>query len=186
MTAADPGSDGVTVRAAEPGDAAALETLVRALADYERSTDEVQLHEGQLRNALFGAAPQVFAHVAEHHGRLVGAALWFVSYSTWTGHHGIYLEDLFVLPAARGLGAGRALLTELARLAVARRYTRVEWAVLDWNEPAIGFYRHLGAQALDGWTVYRLAGEDLRRLGAPPKEPKHVSPTSVGESSSQK
>lgn len=185
MTTADPGSEGVTVRPAQPRDAAALEGLVRALADYERSAHEVRLHKGQLRDALFGPAPQVFAHVAEHRGQVVGAALWFVSYSTWTGHHGIYLEDLFVMPSARRLGAGRALLTELARLAVARRYSRVEWAVLDWNEPAIGFYRHLGAQPLDGWTVYRLAGEDLRRLGAPPDGPSHVSPTSVGESYTQ-
>jgi GNAT superfamily N-acetyltransferase len=173
----------VTVRAAEPRDLAAMDGLVRALAEYERAPHEVQLEEGQLHDALFGAAPQVFAHVAEHRGQVVGAALWFVSYSTWTGHHGIYLEDLFVLPSARGLGAGRALLTELARLAVARRYTRVEWAVLDWNEAAIGFYRHLGAQALDGWTVYRLAGENLRRLGG--KRPNDVSPTRAKESYSQ-
>ena len=174
MIAADPGADQVTVRPAQPHDTADMVDLVRALADYERAPHEVKLQEGQLRDALFGAAPQVFAHVAELRGQLVGAALWFVSYSTWTGHHGIYLEDLFVLPSARGLGAGRALLAELARLAVTRRYTRVEWAVLDWNEPAIGFYRHLGAQALDGWTVYRLAGENLRRLGEGPNGPRRT------------
>ncbi len=138
--------------------------LVRALADYEREPDQVQLREEQLAESLFGESPRVFAHVAEHDGAVVGLAVWFVNYSTWTGKHGIYLEDLFVRPSARGLGAGRGLLVELARVAVDRGYTRVEWAVLDWNDPAIGFYRHLGARAQDDWTVFRLAGPGLCRL----------------------
>jgi GNAT superfamily N-acetyltransferase len=138
--------------------------LVRALAEYERAPDEVQLQESQLEESLFGEAPKVFAHVAEHDGAVVGVAVWFVNYSTWTGQHGIYLEDLFVRPAARGLGAGRALLVELARLAMARRYSRVEWAVLNWNDPAIGFYRHLGARPQDEWTVFRLSGPRLSAL----------------------
>ncbi|MDP9073621.1 MAG: GNAT family N-acetyltransferase [Actinomycetota bacterium] len=141
--------------------------LVRELAEYERAPDQVELEADQLAEALFGDGPQVFAHVAEHGGQVVGMAVWFVSFSTWTGHHGIYLEDLFVRPAARGLGAGRALVAELARVALARGYTRVEWSVLDWNEPAIGFYRHLGAGAKDDWTVFRLAGTDLTNLAAP-------------------
>ncbi len=139
--------------------------LVQSLADYERASDQVQLDPAQLAATLFGPTPAVFAHVAEHEGTVVGLAVWFVNFSTWTGRQGIYLEDLFVQPEARGLGAGRALLAELARLAVARGYTRVEWAVLDWNQPAIDFYRHLGARPQDDWTVFRLSGADLTRLG---------------------
>jgi GNAT superfamily N-acetyltransferase len=150
--------------------------LVRALADYERAADQVQLGEDQLHQALFGESPRVFAHVAEYDGAVVGAAIWFLNYSTWTGRHGIYLEDIFVRPSARGVGAGRALLTELARVAVDRGYTRLEWAVLDWNEPAIGFYRHLGARPQDEWTVFRLAAADLTRLAS------DVSPGGVKES----
>jgi GNAT superfamily N-acetyltransferase len=160
------GVTGVTVRPARPGDVAAMAALVRLLADYERSLDQVQLQEGQLEEALFGEAPRVFAHVAQRDDAVVGMAVWFVNYSTWTGRHGIYLEDLVVVPSARGGGAGRALLTELARVAVARGYTRVEWAVLDWNQPAIGFYRHLGALPQDEWTVYRLAEPGLTELAA--------------------
>ena len=154
----------VTVRPAHRRDLPAMVDLVRALADYERSLDEVRLEEPQLAEALFGEAPRVFAHVAEIGDTVVGMAVWFVNYSTWTGRHGIYLEDLVVVPSARGGGAGRALLTELARVAVARGYPRVEWAVLDWNQPAIGFYRHLGALPQDDWTVYRLAGSRLTDL----------------------
>jgi GNAT superfamily N-acetyltransferase len=154
----------VAVRPAEPRDVAAMVAMVAELAEYERARDQVRLHDQQLAETLFGAAPTVFAHVAEHQGELVGVAIWFVNYSTWTGCHGIYLEDLFVRPSARGMGCGRALLTALARLAGARGYTRVEWAVLDWNEPAIGFYRHLGAVAQDDWTVFRLTGAELSRM----------------------
>lgn len=138
--------------------------MVRALAAYERAADQVRLLDSQLHDALFGEAPSVFALVAEHNGALLGIAIWFLNYSTWTGHHGIYLEDLFVAPAARGLGAGKALLTALARVAVERGYTRVEWAVLDWNEPAIGFYRHLGATGQEDWTIFRLSGAALETL----------------------
>jgi GNAT superfamily N-acetyltransferase len=138
--------------------------LVRELADYERAADQVVLRAEQLEDVLFCATPRVFAHVAEHEGEVVGLAVWFVNFSTWTGCHGIYLEDLFVQPSARGLGAGRALLVELARQAVRRGYTRLEWAVLNWNEPAIGFYRHLGARPQDDWTVYRVSGPKLAEL----------------------
>jgi GNAT superfamily N-acetyltransferase len=155
----------VVVRPAVIEDAAILVKLIRQLADYELAPNEVQLQVSDLEAALFGPGAKVFAHVAEIDGVIVGAAIWFLNFSTWTGRHGIYLEDLFVVPQARGHGAGRALLTELARMAVARGYTRVEWAVLDWNEPAADFYRHLGARAQDGWVVFRLAGADLAELG---------------------
>jgi GNAT superfamily N-acetyltransferase len=132
-----------------------------------------------LADALFAPAPRVFAHVAECDGAVVGMAIWFVNYSTWTGQHGIYLEDLFVLPSARGCGAGRALLTELARVAIGQGSTRVEWAVLDWNEPAAGFYRHLGARPQDDWTVFRLSGTQLSDLAQDQHEqhdrPDHVT-----------
>jgi GNAT superfamily N-acetyltransferase len=156
----------IDVRAARPGDVDVMVDLVRDLADYERAPDQVRLQAEQLHDALFGPVPRVFAHVAEHRGDIVGMAVWFITYSTWTGHHGIHLEDLFVRPAARGLGAGRALLAELAREAVNHGYTRLEWSVLDWNEPAIGFYRHLGAVPKDEWTVFRLSGSSLSRLAA--------------------
>jgi len=125
--------------------------------------------EDDLRRSLFGDQPAVFAHVAEHEGAVAGFALWFVNYSTWTGRHGIYLEDLYVSPELRGHGYGRALLTELARICVERGYGRLEWSVLDWNEPAIGFYESLGAVAMDEWTVHRMTGPALHALadGAP-------------------
>jgi GNAT superfamily N-acetyltransferase len=113
---------------------------------------------------LFGDHPAVFAHVAEHEGAVAGFALWFVNYSTWTGRHGIYLEDLYVSPELRGHGYGRALLAELARICVERGYGRLDWSVLDWNEPAIGFYESLGAVAMDEWTVHRMTGPALHAL----------------------
>lgn len=140
--------------------------LVRELAEYERAPDEVRATEDDLRRSLFGSEPKVFAHVAEQDGEVVGFALWFLTYSTWLGTHGIYLEDLFVRPGARGGGHGKALLTELARIAVERGYGRVEWSVLNWNEPSIRFYEALGARPQDEWTVYRLTGDALRELGS--------------------
>jgi GNAT superfamily N-acetyltransferase len=156
----------VVVRPARRADVPAMVELVRALADYERAADQVEVDDGQLAEVLFGDTPMVFAHVAEHGAAVVGMAIWFVNFSTWTGRHGIYLEDLFVHPAARRRGAGRALLTTLAQVAAARGYSRVEWAVLDWNEPAIDFYRRLGALPLDDWTIFRLSGSRLRDLAA--------------------
>ncbi|GAA4240516.1 GNAT family N-acetyltransferase [Actinomadura meridiana] len=131
------------------------------MAEYERALDEVRATEEQVRESLFGDEPKVFAHVAEHEGRVVGFALWFLTYSTWNGTHGIYLEDLFVEPGVRGHGYGKALLSELARIADERGYGRVEWAVLNWNTPAISFYEAMGARPQDEWTVYRLAGDAL-------------------------
>jgi GNAT superfamily N-acetyltransferase len=154
------------IRDARPGDVAAIHRLVRELAEYERSLDQVVATEEDLRASLFGLAPAVFALVAEHEGTVAGFALWFLNYSTWTGRHGIYLEDLYVTPALRRHGFGRALLAELARICVERGYARFEWSVLDWNEPAIAFYRSLGATAMDEWTVHRMTGPALHELAA--------------------
>ena len=155
------------VRAARVEDVPAIYRLIRALAEYERSLPSVTGTEDDLRRALFGPQPAVFAHVATRDGRVVGFALWFLNYSTWTGRHGIYLEDLFVDESVRGHGYGKALLTELARVCVDRGYQRLEWVVLDWNAPSIGFYRTLGAQPMDEWDIYRLSGPALRALGSP-------------------
>jgi GNAT superfamily N-acetyltransferase len=154
------------IRPARPHDVPAIRGLIRGLAGYERALDEVEITEQGLHDALFGPGPTVFAHVAEHEGAVAGVALWFVNFSTWTGRHGIYLEDLFVTPEARGLGLGRALLAELARVCVERGYARLDWAVLDWNTPAQGFYAALGAQWLSTWQPHRLAGDALEALAA--------------------
>ena len=140
--------------------------LVRDLAEYERSLSEVRATEGQLEEALFGAAPAVHAHVidAPEGGGLAGFSLWFLNFSTWLGVHGVYLEDLYVEPRFRGRGFGRALMSKIARVCVDRGYGRFEWSVLDWNEPAIRFYGSLGAGPMSEWTVHRLTGEPLRRL----------------------
>ena len=156
------------IRGATIDDIPTILRFIRELAEYEREPDKVRTTTADLRRDLFEAAePKIFAHIAEDDaGEPVGFALWFLNYSTWEGRHGIYLEDLYVTPEARGGGHGRALLVELARLAVARGYGRFEWSVLDWNEPAISFYKSLGALPMDEWTVNRLDGEALQRLGA--------------------
>jgi GNAT superfamily N-acetyltransferase len=151
---------------ARPGDVAVLLEMIRELADYERSLDEARATEEQLREGLFGDRPGAEALVARVSGEVVGFALFFTNFSTWLGRRGLNLEDLYVRPAARGQGVGRALLVRLARIAVARGCGRLEWSVLDWNEPAIRFYRGLGARAMDEWTVYRLTGEPLEGLAA--------------------
>ncbi|GAA3198375.1 GNAT family N-acetyltransferase [Actinocorallia longicatena] len=154
------------IREATVEDVPTMLRFVRELAEYEREADQVKATEEQLRRDLFGESPAVFAHIAEDaSGEAVGFALWFLSYSTWEGRHGIYLEDLYVTPEARGGGHGKALLQRLAAIAVERGYGRFEWSVLDWNEPSIGFYKGLGARAQDEWTVYRLAGDTLRSVG---------------------
>ena len=155
------------IRPATVDDVPVVVRLVHELATYEREPDAVVATEEQFRTALFGPDPRVHCLVAEQDGDVVGFAVWFVNFSTWLGTHGIYLEDLFVRPAARGHGYGRALLTELARIAVERGYGRVEWAVLDWNVDAQGFYRQLGAAPQDEWTTWRLTGEPLTQLGGP-------------------
>ena len=155
----------MTIRTATPADVPRILELIHALAEYEREPDAVEATEDGLHAVLFGDNPQVFAHVAEDEGRVIGMAIWFVTFSTWTGVHGIWLEDLFVEPEARGGGHGKALLAKLAQVCVERDYRRLEWTVLDWNEPSINFYRSLGAGPLDEWTTYRLTGEALSRLG---------------------
>jgi GNAT superfamily N-acetyltransferase len=156
------------IRSATPDDVPAVLAMVRELAEYERARHEALATEAQLRAALFGEHPAVFAHIAEDDetGEAVGFALWFLNFSTWQGKHGIYLEDLYVRPYARGGGHGRALLTRLAQIAVERGYGRVEWSVLDWNEPSIGFYKSLGAVTMDEWTGFRLTGDALDSLGS--------------------
>lgn len=154
------------IREAVVTDVPVIRAMIRELAEYERVPHEARASEEQLREALFGARPAVFAHVAQTaEGEVVGFCMWFLSFSTWRGVHGIYLEDLYVRPGARGGGHGRALLGELARICGERGYERLEWSVLDWNAPAIGFYRSVGAVPMDEWTVNRLTGEALRRLG---------------------
>ncbi len=164
------------IRPAGPADIPAIYQMITELADYERGLDEVTATEDDVRNALLAEHPAVFAHVATQQDAaagqdgttgpdtIVGFALWFLNYSTWTGHHGIYLEDLYVKPEHRGGGHGKALLAELARICVERGYTRLEWWVLDWNTPARGFYASLGALPMDEWTVQRLTGSALAAL----------------------
>ena len=141
--------------------------MVRDLAAYEKLPNEAVATEHQFAQALFGNTPTVFAHVVEHDDgahRLGGFAIWFLNFSTWLGRNGIYLEDLYVRPSVRGHGYGKGLLAALARECVDQGYGRLEWWVLDWNEPAIGFYRSLGAIAMDEWTVHRVTGKDLLTL----------------------
>ena len=152
------------IRPATPADVPAIISLIRALAEYERLASEVVLEEDRLREHLFGQPRYAEVLIAEDEGRVVGFALFFFNYSTFLGRPGIYLEDLFVLPEKRGQGHGKALLRSLAQLALERGCGRLEWSVLDWNEPAIDFYRALGAKPMDEWTVYRLTGKELEKL----------------------
>ena len=155
---------GTKVRVATPGDVALVHGLMRGLAVYEKLEHALVSTEADLAEALFGAHPACEAIVAEIDGAPVGFALFFRTYSTFVGKPGLYLEDLFVVPEARGKGAGKALLARLAAITVERGYARLEWAVLNWNEPAIGFYKSLGAVPMDEWTVYRLTGTALQAL----------------------
>ena len=154
----------MTIRPAAPTDISVIRALIVELAVYEREPDAVEASEADLHAALFGDRPLAEAVLAEHGGEIVGLALFFTNFSTWAGKGGLYLEDLFVRPQARGLGLGKALLVHLAGIAVARGYGRFEWSVLDWNTPAIDFYRALGATAQDEWTVMRVDGAALARL----------------------
>jgi len=155
------------IRTAVRDDVPTILRFIRELAAYERAEHEVRATEDDLARDLFGPQPAANVLIAEDAGREVGFALWFTSYSTWLGRPGLYLEDLYVTPDARGAGHGRALLGALARIAVERGYGRVEWSVLNWNEPAIRFYKALGATPQDDWTVYRLTGAALTALGTP-------------------
>lgn len=156
------------IRTAVPADVPMIRTLIAELAEYEREPQAARATEQQLHDALFGERPAVFALLAQDDvsGAVVGFAVYFLNFSTWNGVHGIYLEDLFVRPEARGAGHGVALLRELARIAHERGYARVEWSVLDWNEPSIAFYKALGAVSQDEWTTMRLTGAALAELGA--------------------
>lgn len=156
------------IRTATPADVPVIHTMIRELAEYEKALDEARATEAQLREALFGERPAVFAHMAvdDVTGEPVGFALWFLNFSTWRGVHGIYLEDLYVRPERRGGGHGKALLSELARICVERGYERLEWSVLNWNTPSIAFYEAMGARRQDEWTVCRLTDEALRKLGS--------------------
>ena len=152
------------IRPAAVADVPTILRLIRGLAEYERLLDECVATEAQLRETLFGARPQAEVVIAEWEGESAGFALFFHNYSTFLARRGLYLEDLFVLPAHRGAGIGRALLVHLARLAVERGCGRFEWSVLDWNAPAIAFYRALGAEPMDDWTIMRVTGARLAAL----------------------
>jgi GNAT superfamily N-acetyltransferase len=153
------------IRVASSTDVPVILELVRELAAYEREPDAVETTEAMLQEALFGPSPVASCHLAELDGEVVGFALWYVTFSTWKGRAGLWLEDLFVRPSARGHGLGKALLQALAGICVERSYARFEWWVLDWNVDAQGFYSSLGARAEDEWTVWRLDGEALAALG---------------------
>jgi GNAT superfamily N-acetyltransferase len=155
----------ILIRPATPGDIPLILQFIRELAEYERLAHEVSATEEQLRATLFGARPVAEVLIASHDDAPAGFAVFFANYSTFLGRPGLYLEDLFVRPEARGNGIGRALLEYLARLTVDRGWGRLEWRVLDWNEPSIAFYKKLGAEPLDDWTVFRVTGSALLRLG---------------------
>jgi GNAT superfamily N-acetyltransferase len=158
----------VMIRAATVNDVADIRAMVRELAAYERAVEQARATEEQLREALFGERPAAYALIAEDDGtgETVGYALWFPRFSTWTGTRGMHLEDLYVRPTARGGGYGKALLASLAAICRRDGFERFEWWVLDWNEPAIGFYKSLGAELLEEWTVCRLSGTPLDDLAA--------------------
>jgi GNAT superfamily N-acetyltransferase len=156
--------DGCLLRAARPGDEPGILRCIQGLADYEREPDAVENTVGALQATLFGVDPHAFAHVVEREERVVGIAIWFLTYSTWTGRHGIWLEDLFVDDDERGRGYGKALIASLAGVCVERGYSRLEWSVLDWNAHAIAFYRSIGAAPMDEWTTQRLTGPELAAL----------------------
>lgn len=156
-----------SIRTAELSDIPSILQLIRGLAEYEKALDEVVATEEALKASLFCENPQVFCHVATQDETVVGIAVWHLNYSTWLGKHGMYLEDLYVLPEMRGQGHGMALLKELARICVDRDYERLQWWVLDWNEPSIEFYKSIGAVPMDEWTVFRVSGEPLKKLALP-------------------
>jgi GNAT superfamily N-acetyltransferase len=159
--------DRIVIRPAVVEDVPLILAMVRELAQFERSLHEVRATEEMLRASLFAQQPAVFCHIAQDTDEPVGLALWFVNFSSWTGRHGIYLDDLYVRPAARNRGIGRRLLSTLAAICVERGYDRLDWWVLDWNADAIRFYRSIGATAMDEWTVQRLTGDALRTMATP-------------------
>ena len=152
------------LRDARPDDLSTVDRLIRALAKYERLEHEAQASHEQLRRALFGPQPKVFALLGEWQGKPAGLCIWFYNFSTFLGRHGIYIEDIFVEPEFRGRGIGRAIFRHLAQRAMAEDCGRIEWQVLNWNEPAINFYRGIGAEPRTDWHVQRVAGDALKRL----------------------
>jgi GNAT superfamily N-acetyltransferase len=152
------------IRRARPDEAGLVLSLVRELAGYEKLLHEVEATEAMIGASLFGDNPKLFCDIAEWDGEVAGFAVWFVNFSTFSGRSGIYLEDLFVRPARRGNGIGKALLSHLAKECVANGWSRLQWAVLDWNTPSIEFYKSLGAQLMDEWTVCRVDGPALIAL----------------------
>ena len=153
------------IRPARKDEAGVILQLIHDLALYEKAPLEVEATEKEIVETIFSENPMVFCDLVEVDGDVAGMAIWFLNYSTWQGKHGIYLEDLFVKPEYRGRGYGKALLQHLAQICNEKGYGRFQWWVLDWNSPAIEFYRSLGAVAMDEWTVYRVSGEELKRLG---------------------
>lgn len=152
------------IRPAIPADAPRIYGLIRALADYEHLLDSVDATQKMITEALFCAHPRLFCDVAEQDGQVVGLAVWFYNFSTFRGRHGIYLEDLFVEPEHRGKGLGKALLNGLAKRCISEGLARLEWSVLDWNEPSIAFYKGMGAELMDDWTICRVSDQALWRL----------------------
>ena len=139
--------------------------LIQDLATYEKAPDQVEASEDDLLNTIFAKEPRVFCDLVEVDGQIAGMAIWFLNYSTWQAKHGIYLEDLYIKPEFRARGYGKALLKHLAQICDREGYGRLQWWVLDWNSPAIEFYRSFGAEAMDEWTVYRTSGQALKDLG---------------------
>lgn len=160
----------ISIRPVRPGESGLVFSLVRELAEYEHLLDAVDACEAMIDAALFAASPRVFCDIAEWDGEAAGLALWFPNFSSFRGRHGLYLEDLYVRPAFRRRGIGRALFRHLAGRCIAEGWTRFEWAVLDWNEPSIAFYKSLGADLLQEWTICRLSGDALARLAQPGAE----------------
>ena len=156
----------VIVRPATIADLPDIFKYIHALAEYEKAPDEVALSLDDLEQSFFGENPQVYCLLSQEADVVTGIAIWHLNYSTWLGKHGLYLEDLFVDPKYRGAGHGKALLVRLAQICVERGYPRFQWWVLDWNEPAIDFYKSFGAVAMDEWTVFRLSGDPLKKLAA--------------------
>jgi diamine N-acetyltransferase len=156
----------IGIRPANPADAELIFALVAELADYEQLAHEVDAAKESLAAALFCQNPRVFCNIAEHRGEAAGSAIWFYTFSTFRGGHGIWVEDLFVRPAFRGQGLGKALLAELARRCVDEDLARLEWSVLDWNEPSIAFYKSMGARMMEQWTNCRIEGSALSELSS--------------------
>ena len=154
----------LSIRPARPGEASLVFRFVRELAEYEKLEHEVEATEAMIDAALFGEQPRVFCDIAEWDGEPVGFAVWLLNFSTFSGRPGIYLEDIFVRPAFRGRGVGKALMVHLARKCVENGWARLQWSVLDWNTPSIEFYKSLGGVLLDEWTVVRVSGDALTRL----------------------